>query len=125
MAEKLPFIPFRCVIRTDGTVERLEKPVTFKEIEKLIGAAVTDSVVLRQFGEPIHVMIVDDMGYETQMVDHGAGRFELQCMKARKPVNAEATRLYHGTCVPGVTHQIVGDVVIVPDQDYEMPARPL
>ncbi|SCK49474.1 hypothetical protein VAR608DRAFT_4928 [Variovorax sp. HW608] len=126
MREKLPFTPFRCVIRTDGRIERLDKPVTFAEIEKLIGAAMTDSVVLRQFGEhPIHVMIVDDLGYETTLIDHGGGRFEQRCTKARKPVNAEATRLYHTTCVPGATHQIVGDVVVVPDYDYETPARSL
>ncbi len=35
-----------------------------------------------------------------------------------KPVNAKATQLYHANCLPGTTHQIVGDVVIVLDDDF-------
>ena len=38
--------------------------------------------------------------------------------KPRKPINEKATALYHANCRPGTTHQIVGDVVIVPDEDY-------
>jgi len=49
----------------------------------------------------VHVMIVDDAGHQKGL-----------------PVNAAATALYHARCLPGTTHQIVGDVVIVPDSDF-------
>lgn len=49
---------------------------------------------------------------------NGNGSFELKCIRARKPVNAKATELYHAVCKPGTTHQIVGDVAIVNDEDF-------
>ena len=51
--------------------------------------------------------------------NHGGGVFENRCVKARKPVNEEATRLYRLNCLPNVTHQVLGDVMVVPDADYE------
>lgn len=110
----------RRLIRTDGTEIDLPDPVPYARIGALIGAAVTDTVCLHHMGTtPLHVMVVDDLGYETEQIDHGGGVFESRCMRARKPVNEEATRLYHLNCQPGTTHQIVGDVLVVPDQDYE------
>ena len=108
----------RRLIRTDGTVIDFTHPVPYRRVAELIGAALTDVVILRHMGEPTHVMVVDDLGYETVEVNHGGGVFENRCVKARKPVNEEATRLYHLNCVPGVTHQVVGDVMVVPDADY-------
>lgn len=105
------------VIRTDGTEEDHEIPVSFAAIEKLIGASCTDSVNLGDGS----VMIVDDNGYDTETVDHGGGHFELKCVRARKPVNAKATQLYLAICVPGTTHQIVGDVAIALDADFARP----
>lgn len=61
-------------------------------IELSIGAACLDSVNLRDG----RFMLVDDTGAITG-----------------KPVNYEATRLYHGVCIPGTTHEICGDVAIV------------
>ncbi len=108
----------RRLIRTDGTVLDLAEPVTFEKIHELIGAAVCDTVALHHMGKPPHVMVVDDAGYEIEQIDHGNGHFENLCVRALKPVNAEATRLYHLNCLPGTTHQIVGDVMVVPDLDY-------
>jgi len=108
----------RRVIRTDGTFLDLPEPVSLAHICELIGAHTTDTVVLHHMGSPLHVMVVDDQGYETELIDHGNGCFEQRCVRARKPINAEATRLYHANCPPGITHQIVGDVVVVPDEDY-------
>jgi hypothetical protein len=67
----------------------------------MIGADMIDTVVLRHLGHPVQVMIVDDTG----MIDG-------------KPVNVKATELYHANCHPGTTHQIHGDVVVVPDDDF-------
>lgn len=109
----------RRLIRIDGTVLDLPEPVPYAKLGEPIGAAVTDTINLHHMGEPLHVMVVDDLGYETQQIDHGRGVFESRWVRARKPVNAEATRLYHLDCLPGTTHQIAGDVLVVPDQDYE------
>jgi hypothetical protein len=108
----------RKLIRTDGTEEELHGPVSMADIEQMIGAAGIDTVNLRHMGHPLHVMVVDDNGYETVHVDHGDGHHELKPVRARKPVNEKATNLYWANCKPGTTHQIVGDVVIVPDDDF-------
>jgi hypothetical protein len=133
----------RFVIRTDGTVEPIDKPITkFGDIEALIGCAITDTVTLRRGIAKVpgpasagyvalalletFVMIVDDLGYETKTVIHGeqdtphgpAQVTENVAVRARKPVNELATALYHANCVPGTTHQIVGDVYVAPDSDW-------
>lgn len=111
----------RRLIRTDGTVQDFDQPVSMQEIHRLIGAATADTVMLRHMGSPLHVMIVDDNGYETRSeVYQEPGRFVemLVPVRALKPINAEATRLYHANCAPGTTHQIVGDVFVVPDEDF-------
>lgn len=91
----------RKIIRVDGTEELLPSPITIAEAGRRIGAAALDTVVLRQMGHPLHVMLVDDNG-----VDAG------------KPANKKATELYWANCYPGTTHQIRGDVVIAPDGDF-------
>lgn len=108
----------RQLIRIDGTVQELPKRLSMRKIRELIGAEALDTVSLHHMGLPLHVMIVDDHGYDTKAITDGNSTL-LVPMKARKPVNAEATRLYHLNCMPGTTHQIVGDVVIVPDEDFE------
>jgi len=89
----------RRVIRADGAIEILDGPKTTREIAALIGAQDSglDAVNLRNG----MVMLVDDLGYDKEL----------------NP-NAIATALYHKICVPGTTHQILGDVVIVPDADF-------
>lgn len=104
------------LIDTNGNERTVEG--RFRDIAMLIGAVYLDSVNLRDG----RMMLVDDLGYKTEAVEHGAGdgfafRTELKPVKARKPVNAKATALYHKVCVPGTTHQIVGDVAIVLDED--------
>ena len=93
-----------------------------QEATTLIGATSTDTVCLRNMGEPLHVMIVDDHGYEVTPIQHTWG-IELRPTRARKPLNEKATALYHLNCVPGTTHQIVGDVVVTPDEDYDLETR--
>jgi hypothetical protein len=108
------------IIRTSGLVEQHVLPSgstrsAMEKISALIGAAEgLDTVNLRDG----RVMLVDDKGYETEEVNHGGGHFELRPIRARKPINRAATELYHGICVPGTTHQIVGDVAVVLDEDF-------
>jgi hypothetical protein len=88
------------LIKADGTVQLLEKGgLSMRQIERLIGADALDSFMLR---DGVHVAMVDDEGYAKNL-----------------PVNAEATRICHEGCYPGTTHQIRGDVVILPDSDFE------
>lgn len=91
----------RRLYRADGRIDDLAGPHSIEDLRAMIGADTLDTVNLRHLGFPMHVMLVDDSGY-------GKGL----------PVNAEATKLYHANCVPGTTHQIRGDVIVVPDDDF-------
>ena len=91
----------RQVIRANGEHQAIVGSRSVSELATLIGANTLDTVNLRHLGAPLHVMLVDDQGVEKNL-----------------PVNAAATRLYHANCVPGTTHDIRGDVVVVPDDDY-------
>lgn len=88
----------RKIIRTDGTEEPIDGPQSYSAIESMIGADTTDNVTLV---DRIHVMILDDNGIAKDL-----------------PINEKATALYLERCRPGTTHQIRGDVVIVPDSDF-------
>lgn len=88
----------RKVIRADGAEEILTSPKSIAEIHALIDAKTLDSVLLR---DRVHVMLLNDIGYELDL-----------------PPNEKATALYHERCRPGTTHQIRGDVVVVPDSDF-------
>lgn len=115
------------IIRTDGSEEQVEvnRRDPFGQLRPILDIETFDTVNLRDG----RVMLVDDAGYETELVKHPAepgeqvaGRpldfkFEMRTTRARKPVNKKATALYHGVCRPGTTHQIVGDVAIVWDKD--------
>lgn len=108
----------RRLIRTDGTSQELPQGLSWPELYALMGAETFDTVSLHHLGDPLHVMLVDDDGYEVEEIQHSPTHFERRPTRARKPVNVEATRLYHLNCVPGVTHQIVGDVIVLPDDDF-------
>jgi hypothetical protein len=108
----------RQLIRTDGTVEEIPAPLAMSEYRKLIGAETLDTVSLRHLGRPLHVMLVDDHGYDVREVEVAPNHFERQPARARKPINDKATALYWANCHPGTTHKIVGDVVVVPDEDF-------
>jgi hypothetical protein len=103
------------IIRTDGTeeVHVTTTEACMRKVEQLIGATCLDTVNLRDG----RVMMVDDSGYETELVEKAPGHVELKPMRALKPVNDKATQLYWSVCVPGTTHQIVGDVAIIADSD--------
>lgn len=95
----------RKLIRHDGTTVDFDRPLTMRDIETLIGCAICDSVVL---ADGVHVMCLDDWAALREL-----------------PVNHEASRLYWEKCGGPVDWVISGNVVIVPDADFEMPARPL
>lgn len=103
------------IIRVSGEEEThdVARERVWPEITALLGAPMLDTVNLRDG----RVMLVDDGGYETtsevrENVTH------LVPTKPLKPVNAKATAMYHAICHPGTTHQIVGDVAIVNDEDF-------
>lgn len=58
----------RRLIKVDGTVVPLLKPVTMAEIRTLINAGPKglDSVNLMHLGQPLMVMVVDGSGYHHQ-----------------------------------------------------------
>ena len=107
----------RRLIRTDGTSASFERPISMRRVHELLRVDTLDVVVLRHMGYPLHVMLVDDNGWESEPVEHD-GWTELRAIRPRGPINAEATRLYRDHCKPGTTHQIVGDVFICPDNDF-------
>lgn len=105
-------------IRTDGTEYVLDR-VTLSNIYKACEADCVDFVHIGRANGTYLYMAVDDNGYESTMVERGPHAVELVPVKARKPVNSRATELYHAVCVPGTTHQIVGDVALYHDEDFE------
>lgn len=111
-------MPGRMILRTSGAVEALPGPLSMAELCSRIGADLPDTVRLAGG----YVMLVNDRGYETKPVESvepdGTHVVELRVVRALLPLNVEATRLYHGVCRPGTTHQIVGDVAVVPDSDF-------
>jgi hypothetical protein len=108
------------ILRVDGSEEKHEiaKHGAMGAILKLIGADTIDSVNLRKTATFGDVMLVDDNGWDCETVEHGPGHIEFKPVKARKPINAQATKLYHAVCRPGTTHQIAGDVAICWDKDF-------
>lgn len=108
----------RCLLRADGTQVEFERPVSMVRIHELLNAKTLDAVALHRFGTPLHVLLVDDNGWESEPVEHD-GYTELRPIRPRKPINEMATRLYHANCVPGTTHQIAGDAFVCPDDDHE------
>lgn len=118
----------RQLIKTDGTITDLpDTRLTMRAIHELIGAESLDFVSLKHMGNPLHVMALDDNGYETNLEKTeggGIALYHLATAKPRRPVNALATELYQRNCRPGTNHQIVGDVVIVPDEDFADPEPP-
>lgn len=104
------------VIRTDGREEDHAVPNgsgALPAIYRLIGCDTIDTVNLRDG----RVMLVDDNGWDTRFEERPYGGAMIP-VRPRKPINAKATTLYHGVCVPGTTHQIVGDVAIAWDREF-------
>lgn len=114
----------RYILRADGRREELSQPVSLREAMVLIGGARTvDVVKLYHLGRaPLHVMLIDGDGWESEAVERREDNttvIELRPVRPRLPVNEQATALYWANCRPGTTHQIVGDVIVCPDEDYE------
>jgi hypothetical protein len=107
----------RQLIRTDGTTIDLPNALPMRKYAELIGADTLDTVSLHHMGEPLHVMLVHDKAWETQEVEHD-GWLEIRPIRALLPVNEKATQLYWANCVPGTTHQIAGDVIVAPDDEF-------
>lgn len=87
------------ILRTGGERElhKVGKALLFDWCKRMIGADTIDTVNLRDG----RVMLVDDVG----LIDG-------------KPINPQATRLYHSVCKPGTTNPIAGDVAIAVDADF-------
>lgn len=87
------------IIFVSGAREDRDIPKQFvwNQLKTILSAEGFDTVNLRDG----RVMIVDDTG----MIDG-------------KPVNPEATKLYHSICIPGTVHCIHGDVAIALDKDF-------
>src|SRR5262245_62957022 len=108
------------VLRCDGRTEQFGASRTgyIDTIKRQIDAQTIDAINLRDG----RIMFVDDFGWETETVESevdGKRYVVLQPVRARKPINPEATKLYHAICRPGVTHQIVGDVAIITEDEAE------
>lgn len=105
------------IIRTSGRREQHTVPVDrlMQWVHRAIDAETLDTVSLRDG----RVMMLDDKGYESELVELEPGHSELRPIRAVKPENAEATKLYHAICIPGTEHKIVGDVAIVIDREVE------
>ena len=105
------------IIRTDSTEQVIKRTGkgTLDKVKQAINARGLDFVRIGKADWSDLVMAVDDFGWETEGIDHGNGHLELKPVRALKPVNKKATKLYHAICVPGTTHQIVGDVAIMHD----------
>lgn len=90
----------RKLLRANGTSETFFAPIKIDKLREMVGCNAFHAVSLWHMGEPLHVMLVDDNG-----------------LAKRLPVNVEATELYRANCKLGARGVIVGDVVIVPDED--------
>lgn len=115
----------RRVIRADGRVEQLPKPLSMEEILKVLNTDTVDSVNLRHMGSPLMVMVVIDKAWDCiSTTEEGSvagmpAKVETRVPLAPKfPINEKATELYLANCRPGTTHRIAGDVVICPDSDF-------
>lgn len=91
----------RRLLRADGTRCELPVPLDVANIARLIDAECPTTVTLHHLGHPLHVLVIDDMGYDKNL-----------------PINREATLLYWANCRPGTTHCILGDAVVAPDFDF-------
>ena len=125
MTYTLPDIPQHhfLLIKTDGTEELrpFPSPPGFQRIETMVAALGFDTLDFStltkdHWGRAKLLMVVNDKGWETDLVQHGPGRFELVPTTANFPVNDKATDLYRAIA-PTSEHQIVGDVAVLNDDD--------
>lgn len=94
----------RRVIRADGSVIPLPKPLAIESIRQMIGADVLHVVSLRHLGEPLQVMLVDDNGIARGL-----------------PVNEQASAIYADSCrKTGVVPKIYGDACVTSDSDFSL-----
>lgn len=104
------------ILLADGREETHEvgRHILLPWITRMLQAEALDTVNLRDG----RVMLVDDNGWESKLLDRGSGVFERVTIRPLKPINAAATKLYRSVCTPGTTHQIAGDVAITLDQHF-------
>lgn len=106
------------ILRVDGTRSLTALNIrdgqdAITQIHALIGCDTGDTVNLRDG----RVMCVDDNGWECETIDHGNGHIEMKPVRALKPINEQATKIYQALR-PGTPNQIAGDVVIAWDEDF-------
>jgi hypothetical protein len=105
------------VLRTDGREELVDHP-RGDDLRRLIGASIVDTVTLtwtKQHQADL-VMMLDDHGWEFEIIEHSPGHHEHRPTVPRFPFNDRATELYREVA-PKSGHRIVGDVAIVHDDD--------
>lgn len=110
----------QCIITSSGHVTELEGKVTTDRVRELIKADYLDFVTLGYQRGKLWLMVVDDRGWESTVDEtkhDGWTHVVARPTRPLKPVNQIATTLYRSVCKPGTTHQIVGDVVIMPDSE--------
>lgn len=91
------------LLREDGTQERYPVTPTFPLMAHLLRCESFDVVQIGKANTPSddQIMLVDD----TSMLDG-------------KPINPEATRLYHRLTRPDNPYSIHGDVIVAYDRDF-------
>lgn len=108
------------VIRADGGARFLPQQPSLSVLKDALGCTTIDVVILTWLDRitPDLVMIVDDDGWEYEVIDRGGGYFHHRPLRPKpgKLVNPAATAIYQ-VCMPGTSHQIVGDVAICHDRD--------
>lgn len=110
----------RRIIRATGEEIPIAKPLSLRKAASLIGAVDLDVVSLPALGKPLMVMLVNDKGWETReertLIPGRGERIRIIPVRPLLPINEKATALYRANRLDS-THQIAGDVVIVPDLD--------
>lgn len=98
----LSLVILRRLVRVDGSVEELPKPVTIEGVSRLIDAQTLDVIALHDALK--HVLLVDDNGYAKGL-----------------PVNTFATLLYRMQSGGKSIALVLGDCVLCPDEDFSTP----
>lgn len=94
----------RLLLRADGTVMPLDKPMSMFQLMELCDVGGFDTVAMTHWEGPLHVLMCDEIGLM---------RVDL------RPINRNATELYWSKCYPDSDPPpIRGDAVLVPDDDF-------
>ena len=109
----------RRLLRVDGPSLDLREPVAEAGLAALLRARLINRIAIAgDPGEPGHLLIVDDDGYQMAVAQQdGSERVLVPALTAKAP-NHEATRLANAAGLPGVVYSVRGDALIAPAEDY-------